>query len=149
MTDDGAAALYEVVRYVRPLHQWSAKVVADNLAGRNLTVAMRAVLERLADHGPRTVPDVAATLWLPRQAVQRVVDAAAGLGYVELLTNPRHRRSRLVALTADGAQAFAEVHEQELATLGVLAERLDPDDVAAATRVLAALTRHTREQADR
>lgn len=144
---DGGAHLYEVIRHVRPLHHWSAKVVAANLADHDMTMAMRAVLERLSDDGPATVPQVARSLWLPRQAVQRVVDAAAELGYVELRTNPHHRRSRLVSLTPAGARAFTEVHEQELASLRVLAAGLDPDDIAACVRVMAALTRHAHSQA--
>jgi hypothetical protein len=45
------------------------------------------------------VPQVARSLWLPRQVVQRLADAAADLGYVRFVDNPAHRRSRLAALT--------------------------------------------------
>lgn len=90
---------------------------------------------------------MARSLWLPRRAVQRVVDPAAGLGYVELRTNPHHRRSRLVALTPDGRRAFGDVNERDLASLRPLAALLDPDGVEACLRVMSALTRHAREQA--
>lgn len=146
-TPDVGVDLYQVLRHVRPLHHWSARVVTANLAGHSMTMAMRAVLEQLHDSGPATVPQVARSLWLPRQAVQRVVDSAAGLGYVELRTNPHHRRSRLVALTPAGRRAFDDVHERELASLRELAAVLDPDDVGACLRVMSALTRHAREQA--
>ncbi|MET0426407.1 MAG: MarR family winged helix-turn-helix transcriptional regulator [Actinoplanes sp.] len=142
----GAEGLYEVLRYVRPLHQWSAKVVADSLAERDVTMPMRAVLERLVD-GPQTVPQVARSLWLPRQVVQRLVDAAAELGYLRFADNPAHRRSRLVELTGDGRRVFAEIHQQELADLAVLAAKLDPADVDACVRVMSALTEHTRKLA--
>ena len=62
---------------------------------------MRAVLERLAD-GPQTVPQVARSLWLPRQVVQRLADAAAELGYLRFVPNPAHRRSKLAELTGTG-----------------------------------------------
>ncbi len=140
--------LYEVLRHVRPLHQYSAKVVADALAEHDVTMPMRAVLERLAD-GPQTVPQVARSLWLPRQVVQRLTDAAVGLGYVRLVANPAHRRSRLAELTDAGRRVFTEIHERELAELAQLADRLDPGDVAACVRVIAALTAHTRELARR
>ena len=39
---DGAEGLYEVLRHVRPLHQYSAKAVADSLAERDVTMPMRA-----------------------------------------------------------------------------------------------------------
>jgi DNA-binding MarR family transcriptional regulator len=144
----GAEQLYEVLRHVRPLHQYSAKAVADSLAERDVTMPMRAVLERLAD-GPQTVPQVARSLWLPRQVVQRLADTAADLGYLRYVANPAHRRSKLAELTATGRRVFAEIHAEELTTLQGLADRLDPDDIAACVRVIAALTAHTREAARR
>lgn len=145
---EGADGLYEVLRHVRPLHQWSAKVVADALAEHDVSMPMRAVLERLAD-GPQTVPQVARSLWLPRQVVQRLADAAAELGYVRFVANPAHRRSKLAELTGAGRRVFGEIHDRELSELGELADRLDPGDIAAAVRVIAALTKHTREVAQR
>jgi len=108
---------------------------------------MRAVLEELKTAGPATVPQIARSLWLPRQAVQRVVDAAVELEYVGLQPNPHHRTSRLVAVTRSGIEAFQAVHDTELALLRQLAVELDPADVAASARVIAELTRHAREQA--
>ena len=144
----GNELLYEVLRHVRPLHQWSAKVVADALAERDVTMPMRAVLERLAD-GPQTVPQVARSLWLPRQVVQRLADAAVELGYVRFVENPAHRRSRLASLTDEGRRVWDEIHAGELADLQVLADRLDPGDIKACVRVMSALTTHTRELAQR
>ncbi|MEV6487275.1 MarR family winged helix-turn-helix transcriptional regulator [Actinoplanes sp. NPDC051633] len=140
--------LYEVLRHVRPLHQWSAKVVADALTERDVTMPMRAVLERLAD-GAQTVPQVARSLWLPRQVVQRLADAAVALGYVRFVDNPAHRRSRLAELTPSGERVWAEIHEGELAGLDSLAEQLDPSDIQACVRVIQKLTAHTRELAQR
>ncbi|MCA2218125.1 MarR family winged helix-turn-helix transcriptional regulator [Jidongwangia harbinensis] len=144
----GAEDLYEVLRHVRPLHQYSAKVAADALAEHEVTMPMRAVLERLAD-GPQTVPQVARSLWLPRQVVQRLADAAAELGYLRFVTNPAHRRSRLAELTDAGRRVFTEIHDRELAGLAQLADRLDPRDIAACVRVISALTAHTRDLARR
>ncbi len=143
-----AEELYEVLRHVRPLHQWSAKVVADALAEHEVTMPMRAVLERLTD-GPMTVPQVARSLWLPRQVVQRLADAAVALGYVRFADNPAHRRSRLAELTGEGRRVFAEIHARELRDLEEIARRLDPGDVTACVRVIAALTAHTRDLARR
>ena len=143
-----AELLYEVLRHVRPLHQWSAKVVAGALAERDVTMPMRAVLERLAD-GAQTVPQVARSLWLPRQVVQRLADAAAGLGYLRFVENPAHRRSRLAELTPAGRRVWAEIHAGELADLAALGERLDPSDIDACVRVIQTLTEHTRELAQR
>jgi len=137
-----------VLRHVRPLHQYSAKAVAGSLAEHEVTLGMRAVLERLGD-GPRTVPQVARSLWLPRQVVQRLADTAVQLGFVRFADNPAHRRSKLAELTGRGREVFAEIHDRELADLRELADRLDPDDIEAAVRVISALTEHTREVARR
>lgn len=145
---EGAAGLYEVLRHVRPLHQWSAKAVAGALAEHQVSMPMRAVLERLGD-GPQTVPQIARSLWLPRQVVQRLTDTAADHGYVRFVTNPAHRRSRLAELTDAGRQVFAEIHTRELADLDALASRLDPGDIDACVRVISALTAHAREMAHR
>ena len=142
----GAEDLYEVLRHVRPLHQYSAKAVADALAEHDVTMPMRAVLERLND-GPQTVPQIARSLWLPRQVVQRLADTAAGLGYVRYVPNPAHRRSKLAELTDPGRLVFADIHDQELTDLQQLADRLDPEDMRACVRVISALTTHTREVA--
>ena len=145
----GAEGLYEVLRHVRPLHQYSAKAVADSLAEHEVTLGMRAVLERLGD-GPRTVPQVARSLWLPRQVVQRLADTAVRARLSCAFTdNPAHRRSRLAELTGRGREVFAEIHDRELADLRELADRLDPGDIEAAVRVISALTAHTREVARR
>jgi DNA-binding MarR family transcriptional regulator len=146
--DDDGAALYEVLRLVRPLHQWSARLVTANLRGHQLTMAMRAVVEQLVHTGPATVPQAARALWLPRQAVQRVVDAAVELGFLELRTNPHHRRSKLVSLTGLGARTWEEVHAQELTDLRELASQLDRNDIEAAIRVMEALTANARRLAE-
>ena len=137
--------LYDVIRHVRPLHQYLARAVADELQETNLTVAMRAVLEQILVAGePLSVPRLAQRLWLPRQAVQRVVDAARDLGYVETRPNPEHRRSVLIAVTDAGRQAFDTVHGRELAVLDVVARGVTAEDAAACLRVVAHLTEEFR-----
>jgi DNA-binding MarR family transcriptional regulator len=132
--------LYEVLRHVRPLHQYAAKAVADALRDTQLTMPMRAVLERLYNAGPQTVPQVGRSLWLSRQFVQRTVDRAAALGFVELADNPAHRRSRLVGLTHEGRAAFEQIRADENRVLDAIAADLTTADVAACVRVLGRLT---------
>lgn len=146
---DAAIDLYAVLRLVRPLHQYAAKAVADQLADEQITMAMRAVLERLRDGGPQPVPQLARSLWLDRQPVQRVVDLARELELVETRENPAHQRSPLIALTDAGQAAFARIHDAELQNLAALAGTLDPAEVASAVRVMQALTDHLREEASR
>lgn len=136
MSRSSDIALYAVLQRIRPVHELSAKAVADGLAGTDLTVPLRAVLERLHSGGPQTVPTIARSLYVTRQGVQTLVDRARELGLVETRANPEHRRSHLVALTDRGQRAFTTLHEAELARLRPLAQGLAADDIAAAVRVL-------------
>jgi DNA-binding MarR family transcriptional regulator len=141
-TDPRVAGLYAVLMQVRPLHRFVAQAVADALEGTGVTVAARAVLERLVVDGPGPVPHVAQVLALPRQAVQRVVNELLALGLVETRPNPAHRRSQLVGPTVAGTARLRALRADEDASLARLAAHLDAADVDAAVRVTAALTTH-------
>lgn len=132
--------LYAVLRYVRPLHLVAARAVTHALAGARITMGVRAVLEVLSDAGPQPVPAIGRALSMPRQVVQRLCDQALELGLVDTAANPAHRRSRLITLTEAGRAAFDRLHAVELRNLGEVAADLTPADVAAALRVLDALT---------
>lgn len=139
-----AERLYDVIRHVRPVHQLSAQVVASALEPTGMTVPMRAVLERLADDGARTVPQIARELWITRQGVQKIVDEAKARGFVVSRKNPQHKRSHLIELTPAGRSAYESLHADELARLDEIAEGLDPADVEAAVRVMSHLTQSLR-----
>lgn len=127
---------YDVLRRIRPLHDLAAKAVTQSLADHDLTMPMRAVLERVYDVGPQTVPDIARWLSVTRQGVQTLVDETKRLGYLTAQANPTHKRSHLIALTDNGRIAFETLHRQELTSLEQLAADLDPQDVATCVRVL-------------
>ena len=135
MTEHGEAA-YAVLRHVRPLHLQAARAVTEALRDEPLTMAIRALLERLLDRGPQTVPQVAAWLDVSRQAVQRVVDDARLLGYVEVRANPTHRRSHLVDVTSTGRDAFRRLHAGEITTLTEVAAGIDRDELLVCADVL-------------
>lgn len=140
--------LYDVLRLVRPLHQHSAAAVELALADSDLSMPMRAIIERVHDDGPQTVPQIARALFITRQGVQRFVDEAKALGYLETRPNPEHRRSHLIAVTHAGRTAYEELHSAELARLDGFAADLDPQDIEACVRVLAHLTARVRALVD-
>lgn len=139
--------IYALVRQVRPLTLSSARVVERRLQGTGLTVGTRAVLELLADSGPATVPDLARTLDVSRQATQRLANELVRAGYAETAPNPRHRRSVLVRLTRAGSDSFAAIHRQEIEQLATLAPGCSDEDVATAVRVLSAVATDVRRLA--
>jgi DNA-binding MarR family transcriptional regulator len=137
--------LYGVIRHVRPLHQYSAKIVADAQQASQVTMALRAVLEQLADRGPQAVPQIARSLWLARQFIQRLVNDALELGLVTTEPNPAHKRSKLIALTDAGRVAFAQIRARENETLRRIAADIPEEDIAACLRVVRHLTDELRE----
>ncbi len=56
-----------------------------------------------------TVAQIARTLGLARQSVQRVADALEGTGLVSYEDNPRHRRARLAGLTPEGRAVLERI----------------------------------------
>lgn len=133
-------AAYDVFRWVRPLHRAAEHVVATSLEGTPVGLGGRALLERLDDVGPQTVPQLAAWLGVSRQAVQKVVDDAIARGILATRPNPRHRRSHLVEATTDGAALFRDLHERELDDLTTLTRGIPEEDLRTAARVLEQLT---------
>lgn len=148
-TSRSGEAAYQVLSQLRPLYQASERAVNQSLAGTDLTVALRAVLELLSGHGPLTVPQVAQDFNVTRQSIQALVDTGAAQGLFELKDNPRHRRSRHVTVTDHGRRTFADVHRSELTNLGRVTADLDPDELAQCARVLAVLTERVRRLHDR
>ena len=147
-TDAHGSSAYQVLAQVRPLYQAAEQAVAGALRGTGLTVPLRAVLELVLRRGPMTVPEVAREFGVTRQSVQALVDSGADLGVLAFEDNPRHRRSRNVAVTAHGEETFAAVHRRELANLDRVTGDLDAEDLARCARVLAALTDRIRQIPD-
>jgi DNA-binding MarR family transcriptional regulator len=72
------------------------------------TTARWQVLAMVED-APLTVAQIARTLGLARQSVQRVADALEEVGLVTYEDNPRHRRARLVTLTEEGRMTLSTI----------------------------------------
>lgn len=143
-----AAALTSLILEVLRAETALAAAGDDLVADLSLTGARWKVLGavRLAP-SPSTVPEIAARMGLSRQGVQRLVNAMAEEGLIELRPNPRHARSPRVAATAAGAAAFAEADSRRRAWAEGLAQGLDPADLAAATAVLSQLRRQLANSA--
>lgn len=103
-----------------------------------LSLGMRAILERLVADGPQTVPDMARARRVTRQRIQALVDALKHHGYVQASPNPAHRRSVVIELTADGRQIIARMQRREQ---NFLAANVDPgaDPAVSNARIAAAV----------
>ncbi|MFF0990256.1 MarR family winged helix-turn-helix transcriptional regulator [Kocuria nitroreducens] len=131
-----AARLAEIYLVVGPLYRKASRVVEREQPVMGMSVGVRAVLEQLQRDGEVTVPTIAASQELSRQFVQRMVHEAREAGLVELVGNPRHRRSSLVRLTPEGHSAIAAVTDREHRMMARVAGHLTDADIDTALRVL-------------
>lgn len=140
--------LARIVRSTRLLfHRLRAS--ADRLhADLEITSPMRGVLESLRRGGPQTVPALAAARPVSRQHIQVQVDALADRGLVERLPNPAHRRSPLIALTAEGRALFDTILAREAGLLARIGARHDPGALETTARTLEALAEEFAELAE-
>jgi DNA-binding MarR family transcriptional regulator len=94
---------------------------------------------------PATVSQVARTMGLTRQSVQRVADVLAREGLVAYENNPNHRRAALLRLTPEGEHAVDRITERQIAWANALSRGLDPSALADAAAVLRTLQDRLRE----
>jgi DNA-binding MarR family transcriptional regulator len=139
-------ALYDVIRYVRPLHRYMAKAVEEQLQGTGVTPGLRAVLEQLFEQGPRTVPQVSRGMELGRQFILRLMNQGLQQGLLEDRPNPAHRRSPLFALTPRGQALIERIKAREAANLRALAADMDRKDIDACLRVLSRMADRFRPE---
>jgi DNA-binding MarR family transcriptional regulator len=90
---------------------------------------------------PRTVSELARTMGLSRQAIQRMVNDLQADGVVCLLPNPAHKRAPLVDLTEKGRKLHAEAEQRRIPWTEYLVSGLDGHDLKAASSALTALRR--------
>ncbi|NBQ49213.1 MAG: MarR family transcriptional regulator [Marivivens sp.] len=120
----------------RPLMQAAESCVEDGLAGTNLTVRMRAVLEILHKYGEQTVPELAARLEIQRQYVQIMCNETLASGFIEQRANPRHKRSPILALTNQGSTLIEDILSNEMQIMQEMSEGLSTEDIATALKVV-------------
>ncbi|AJT67334.3 hypothetical protein T261_5718 [Streptomyces lydicus] len=151
-SDDGPAPtddlLYGVIRRLWPLHRTIVRAVERELEGTGMTAGEHALLDALRSQGPRTVPQLARTMGLDRQPVQRWVNHAAELGLVATAPNPAHRRSSLIELTAEGSELMRGIQESEAAELRRALSDLSAQEVSTTLRVLDRLGEEFRHLAN-
>ena len=134
-----AEQLHQLVWMSRPLMQAAEGCVEAGLAGTNLTVRMRAVLEILDKYGEQTVPELAARLEIQRQYVQIMCNETLASGFIEQRANPRHKRSPILALTDHGRALIQEIISKEMKIMEQMSEHLSGEDIATALRVVLAV----------
>ena len=127
----------QLLSEVRSLYNRILQVGEALHANEPVTLGMRAVLEYLQANGATTVPEIARSRSVTRQHIQTLVNGLLDAGCVRLQSNPQHKRSSLVALTADGARIIQRMRQRESRFLDQRDFGLAPTRIREATSTLA------------
>jgi DNA-binding MarR family transcriptional regulator len=106
------------------------------------------LMRSLALLGPLTVPQIAQMRPTSRQRMQRLADELAAEKVVEFVDNPKHRRSKLVRLTALGEARYAELNAGLLANASALGPALTEAEVRQATEIVRQLSEYLKAPSD-
>jgi DNA-binding MarR family transcriptional regulator len=113
------------------------------------TLARWLVLEAVQD-APATVAQIARTLHLARQSVQRLADVLVRDGLAAYQDNPAHRRAKLVRLTPQGRTALRTIQTAQRAWADALGAEIGEAELRQASvvldRVLQTVGRHARDE---
>jgi len=135
-----ALALRRVIDETRRLFRQLARTAEVLHQEDGLSGGERAVLVELAEEGPRTVPEMARARPVSRQHIQAIVNPLLARGLVELVDNPRHRRSKLVRITPNGRDVVGRVRSREGRVVATLVPRLHAGELETTARTLEQLS---------
>lgn len=85
---------------------------------------------------PQTVSQIARSLGLTRQSVQRVVNELATSGFVDMAENSAHKRARLVTVTAKGRKVLERAEALRIPWTEAIAVHLRGLDIENAKAVM-------------
>ena len=88
------------------------------------------------DDEPATVAQIARTLGLARQSVQRIADALADEGLAAYEDNPAHRRAKLLRLLPDGRAALRAIQAAQRPWADTLGALIGESDLRRASKTL-------------
>jgi DNA-binding MarR family transcriptional regulator len=137
--------LHDLFREVFEL-QASLSAIMDKVHERaGLSTSQHKIIRALSNLGPATVPDLAAALGVTRQFVQTVCNNLKASGFLEFKENPRHKRSRLLALTDAGRIAFQQARQKENEIIEKALPAIQPGKAEDAGRLLKSIRKAVQE----
>lgn len=110
------------------------------------TLARWLVLEAVQD-APATVAQIARTMHLARQSVQRLADVLVRDGLAAYQDNPAHRRAKLVRLTPPGRSALRTIQTAQRAWADALGAKIGEEDLRQASILLDRVLQAVRKPA--
>ena len=104
------------------------------------TLARWLLLEAVVT-APATVAQIARTMGLARQSVQRVADLLERDGLTVYVANPGHRRAKLVRLTGRGLRALRTIQETQRVWADAVGAEIGEADLTRTNEVVGRLMR--------
>ena len=129
-------ALHDLFREVFKLQAALSGIMDRVHEQAGLSTSQIKIMRVLSRIGPATVPDIAAVLGVSRQFVQTVCNNLLSCEFTEVAVNPRHKRSKLLALTKRGRNAFRQARKNEDKIIGQALPEIDPVRVREACELL-------------
>jgi DNA-binding MarR family transcriptional regulator len=105
-------------------------------------------LRSLALIGPLSVPQIAQMRPTSRQRMQRLADELEAEALVEFIDNPRHRRSKLVRLTAKGHARYRQLSSRLLTMASTIGADLSETDIHKTTEIVRRLSDETKGRSE-
>jgi DNA-binding MarR family transcriptional regulator len=118
-----------------PTHLRELKASLYDVMG-NTTLRQLEVLRLLATQGPLAMHEMAELHGITRSSATEVVDRLVAHGLAERQHDPLDRRSVEVALTARAQALLAQVRRLNVASIGVLTETYDDEELATLVHLL-------------
>lgn len=106
--------LNELLREVRKNYQLLKKGADFVHKSTTLTPAIRGIIEILHDQGAMTVPHLAKLRYVSRQSIQVIMDQLSEANWVQIKSNPFHKKSQLFELNDEGIKAYNNMQHSEL-----------------------------------
>jgi DNA-binding MarR family transcriptional regulator len=106
-------------------------------------------MRSLALLGPLTVPQIAQMRPTSRQRMQRLANELAAEGLVELIDNPKHRRSKLVRLTPKGDARYRELDARLLSIASTMGAALSEADIRRTIEIVRQMSDDVKARSER
>ena len=119
---------YQIVWLVRRLFRAMAQRSNESLQDLGISAADRAVMEFLYPDERLSVPEIAERYQVSRQHVQITVNDLVKSGLLAKKTNPRHKRSQLIALTSRGRALFRRIKDRDTNTIREMFSQISESD---------------------
>ena len=127
---------HDLFREVFELHGVLLSVMDRVHEQAGLSTSQHKIIRALSHIGPATVPDMAIFLGVSRQFVQTVCNDLNSRGFLEFGDNPRHKRSKLAALTEPGRIAFRQARQKEDNIIEQALPGINPEKATEACKLL-------------